>query len=362
MGDPHEFDEEYWEEWDQWGEEHPKEAFRPKARSRLKARDTKDSTDSEIRDGEVGPRRQGLVVGIGSKICDVLDEGEVLRCAVPREMAANQRSQLAVGDEVLFSGRLHGSPMVREVLPRRTQLSRPDPLNPQQERVLAANVDLVVAVVSVVQPPLKPGLVDRILLAVGHGGAEAMVFVNKVDLLEAADYDTAHLERAEVERLELLRSHGVRVVLGSAESGRGVAELRGLTRGKTTVFVGHSGVGKSSLMNVLHPDLDLATGEVRERDGLGRHTTSQSSVHLLGEGTRLIDTPGIRQFGIWNMNPRQLAALFPEFRCDTLVCRFSDCTHVHEPGCAVRVAVETGVIQEFRYQVYRGILDSLDGD
>lgn len=350
-------EEEYWEEWDDWGHRHPKESSRSKARTRLKARDPESEDRGEP---EVGPRRQGLVIRIGSKICDVLSEGDVVRCAVPREMAANQQSALAVGDEVVFSGREHASDLVREVLPRRTRLSRPDPLNPRLERVLAANVDLVVAVVSVVQPPLKPGLVDRVLLAVGRGGAEAMVFVNKLDLLEQADYDSARIEQAELERLEVLRDHGVELVLGSADTGKGLAELRGRTRGKTVVFVGHSGVGKSSLLNALHPELDLETGEVRERDGLGRHTTTQSSVHLLSGGTRLIDTPGIRQFGLWDLDRRQLAALFPEFRGDTLVCRFSDCTHVHEPGCAVRVAVELGTIPEHRYQVYRSILDSLD--
>lgn len=352
------FEAEYWEEWDQWGGEHPKEFARPKARARLKAR--AGGEEVEGAEVEVGPRRQGLVVLVGSKFCDVLSEGETVRCAIPKDLAANQRSQVAVGDEVLFSGRFQASDMVREVLPRRSQLSRPDPLNPRLERVLAANVDLVVAVVSVVQPPLRPGLVDRILLAVGHGGAEALVFVNKLDLLDEVDYDTAQVERGELEKLAILREHGVTVLEGSAESGVAMAELHARTQGRTVVFVGHSGVGKSSLMNALYPDLDLDVGEVRERDGMGRHTTTQSSVHLLEEGTRLIDTPGIRQFGLWDMDPRQLAALFPEFRDDALVCRFSDCTHVHEPGCAVRVAVELGTIPAFRYQVYRSILDSLD--
>ena len=251
------------------------------------------------------------------------------------------------------------TPMV-PVRPRRSELSRPDPLNPRIRRVLAANVDLVVVVVSLVAPPLKPGLVDRVLLAIEQGGAEAVVFVNKQDLLGDASEEVQAEEEAALRQVRVHEDHGVAVIQGSAATGEGMEALRGALHQKTVVFVGHSGVGKSSVMNSLHPELDLVVGEVRERDGLGRHTTTQASVHRLPDGGLLIDTPGVRQFGLWEMEPRELALLFPEFRELAPRCRFADCTHVHEPGCAVRAAIEAGEVPEHRVRVYRELLQAVE--
>lgn len=349
-------EDEHWSAWDEWGDEHPKEYARPKARARLKAKD-------EDAPPAVAPPREGLVVRVGSKHCDVWpadSDTEQVRCILAGELAANQRAEVAVGDQVVFRARDAGPPILEEVKPRRSELSRPDPLNPRIRRVLAANVDLVVVVVSLVAPPLKPGLVDRVLLAVEQGGAGALVFVNKRDLLEDAAPEVREAEEAALAKVQVHETHGVAVIQGSAESGEGLDALREALQEKTVVLVGHSGVGKSSVLNALHPDLGLEVGEVRERDGLGRHTTTQASVHELPTGGWLIDTPGVRQFGLWEMEPRELALLFPEFRELAPRCRFADCTHVHEPACAVRAAIEAGEVPEHRVRVYRELLAAVE--
>lgn len=352
---------EHWSAWDEWGDEHPKEHARPKARARLKARDEEaDQRSAEA----LGPPRHGEVIRVGSKHCDLWADddpgGDPVRCVIAGELAANQRAEVAVGDQVVFRARPQGDPVLIEVAPRRSELSRPDPLNPRIRRVLAANVDLVVVVVSLVAPPLKPGLVDRVLLAIEQGGAGALVFVNKSDLLEAADPDVRGVEQAALARVRVHQDHGVAVLVGSASTGEGLDALEEALHQKTVAFVGHSGVGKSSVVNALHPELDLEVGEVRERDGLGRHTTAQASVHRLPDGGRLIDTPGVRQFGLWEMQPRELALLFPEFRELAPRCRFADCTHVHEPGCAVRDAIDAGEVPEHRVRVYLELLAALE--
>lgn len=356
----HDEEDEHWSAWDEWGDEHPKEYVRPKARARLKARD-EEAARAEAE--ALGPPRAGEVVRVGSKHCDVWPhdaEDEPVRCVIAGDLAANQRAEVAVGDEVVFQARPDGDPVLVEVRPRRSELSRPDPLNPRLRRVLAANVDMVVVVVSLVAPPLKPGLVDRVLLAIEQGGAGALVFVNKADLLADADAETRAAEEAALAKVRVHEGHGVAVILGSSESGEGLEALRQALHQKTVAFVGHSGVGKSSVLNALHPDLELEVGEVRERDGLGRHTTTQASVHRLQDGGRLIDTPGVRQFGLWEMQPRELALLFPEFRELAPGCRFADCTHVHEPGCAVRAAIDAGEVPEHRVRVYRELLAAVE--
>lgn len=243
---------------------------------------------------------------------------------------------VAVGDEVQVSGN-----QVTEIAPRRTVLSRPDPSNPQAEKVLAANVDSVVIVSSVGTPAFRAGLIERVLIAVEHGGAEPVICVNKIELRTADD---------DLSPLECFRDLGTRVIETSCATGEGLLELRAAIRGRMCVFTGHSGVGKSSLINALFPDLNLTTGELSKK---GRHTTTSSCLHEDVDGTTVIDTPGIREFGLWKVGPRELREYFPEFRQLAQGCRFNDCTHTHEPRCAVREAVLA------RYERYLRLLGSL---
>ena len=280
---------------------------------------------------------EGWAVEIRPGYCDLSSAGERIRC--------RSGGEVAIGDRVLFSTERR---RIQEVLPRRTALSRPDPANPRVERVIAANVDVVVNVVSVRSPPLRPGLIDRYLIAIGKSGAEPLVCVNKIDLVESA---------ADLEPLEPYREAGVPLLCCSAATGEGIATLGDALAGRLCVFAGHSGVGKSSLLNALLPDLKLATGAVSEANEKGRHTTTSSSLHQLANGAMVIDTPGIREFGLWAVSREDVRGYYREF--DGWECAFADCSHVHEPDCGVKRAVEAGEISGERYRGYLRVWESL---
>ncbi|MDQ2948119.1 MAG: ribosome small subunit-dependent GTPase A, partial [Acidobacteriota bacterium] len=257
---------------------------------------------------------------------------------------------VAVGDRVLFS---LDRRRIESVLPRSSCLSRPDPHNPIVERVIAANIDVVVNVVSVKTPPLRPGLIDRYLIAIENSGAQPLICVNKADLI---DQDAAEIEAL----LDPYRDIGIPVVLCSASTGHGLIEMTDLLAGRLCVFAGHSGVGKSSLLNALVPGLEIATravGQIHER---GRHTTTGSRLYKLPGGGMIIDTPGIREFGLWQVTPAQVRNYFHEFDNHSAECAFSDCSHTHEPNCAVIPAVQASLISPARYDSYRRIMESIE--
>lgn len=293
------------------------------------------------------------VVAVTRGQCDVeLADGGAAVAYLPKALAELQRSEVAVGDLVQLERRPAGDLAVAHLLPRRSRLSRPDPFHAHRERIVAANLDLAVVVTAVRKPPLSTGLLDRYLVALAHGGVAAAIVANKADLVESP-----RDEDPEVAELATYRKLGVPLILASARTGEGVEELRQLLAGRTVAFVGHSGVGKSALLNALSPEAGALVGEVSEAYRKGRHTTTRSRVYRLAGGTRVIDTPGIREFGLWKLSARELAAYFDEFQPLAVRCRFSDCSHVHEPACAVRAAAERGELP--RYATYLRILESL---
>ena len=217
---------------------------------------------------------------------------------------------------------------------------------------LAEKYHAVIHVVSVKAPPLRPRLIDRFLIAIQRGGAQAAICVNKIDLLNDEE------RTRELASLDPYRALGVPVVACSVKGNKGIAELRALVDGKTCALVGHSGVGKSSILNALDERLDITTGELHKR-GTGRHTTTASTLHDLGGDTYLIDTPGIREFGLWNLTLDTLRDYFPEFSEPGEYCRFNDCTHLHEPGCAVKERAEAGQLSGARYDAYVRLAEDL---
>ncbi len=297
-----------------------------------------------------------IVVGVARGRVRLRDtEGREVDVPLAAHLAAVQSSAVAVGDRVVLEGAETEGVRVGEVLPRHSVLARPDPSHRGRERALAANVDVGVVVVTA-RPLPKTGLVDRLLVALQRGGVQPVIALNKVDLLEPA-------ERADVlERLQPYRDLGLDCPAVSATTGAGIGVLAACLAGRTAVLVGHSGVGKSSLLNALVPGTDLPTGAVRAGDGKGRHTTTSSSLLDLGDGTRLIDTPGVRAFGLFRWDLPLLREAFPEVEERAAACRFSNCRHRAEPGCAVRAAVELGELSAARFASWLRLLASFEAD
>ena len=251
---------------------------------------------------------------------------------------------VAIGDRVKWSLTEQDVGMIEEILPRKSVLSRcPPPSRREVEQVIVANVDQVVVVVSIANPPPNPLMIDRYLVACEAAELAAVLVANKVDLIQDEEVLAV---------MEMYHGIGYRVLPTSIVTGENLETLRELLRGKLSVLTGPSGVGKSSLLNALWPEFDLKVGEISEANDRGRHTTVVARL-LNPEGdTYVADTPGLRQFRFWDIDPEQLEAFFPEMGPYLHKCRFIPCTHTHEPECAVREAMESGSIHPIRYESY----------
>ncbi|GBC78130.1 Small ribosomal subunit biogenesis GTPase RsgA [bacterium HR08] len=263
---------------------------------------------------------------------------------------------IVVGDEVTVEvvDEAKREGVITDLHPRRTKLSRKVSTGTREsEQVVAANIDNLVIVSSVTDPPFRPGLIDRYLVAAAKGDLNPIICVNKVDL-EGLE------ELRDV--LEMYRALGYPVILTSAKTGQGMDELREHLRDKTSVFAGHSGVGKSSLLRVLVPGIQVKVGEVNPRTGRGRHTTTAAELVRLPDGGYVIDTPGIRQFSLWDLTEEDVRRFFVEIARYGAGCRFTDCSHTVEPECAVRAAVEEGRIHPRRYESFFRLLEEARGE
>jgi ribosome biogenesis GTPase len=258
--------------------------------------------------------------------------------------------ELAVGDEVEFDPQ---KGVVLEQLPRRTRLERRRPRDdPRQRQVIAANMDRLAIVVSVVEPPFRAGLVDRFQLAAYAGGLEAILLVNKVDLLEGAPLP---------EEIRVFEA-ALPIFPLSAKMGLGLDALRRRLGHSQTVLAGHSGVGKSSLLNALEPELRLETGELGRRRLRGRHTTRSSILIRLPGGAIVVDTPGIREVASGPVDPALVDRVYPDVAALAPDCRFRDCRHASEPECAVRAALGAGTLPRARYESHQNLLRDADAE
>jgi ribosome biogenesis GTPase / thiamine phosphate phosphatase len=293
----------------------------------------------------------GLVVGHHRRTSEVvLDDGSCQVCRYHPLLDLRKTGMLTVGDQVLLVKEKEGVDLfIRKVLERKTKLSRPGPPDREhREQILAANIDRVVVVASIIQPEFNPGFVNRYMMICAANEIPMILVLNKSDLFDQID-----------ELIESYSPYVERLILCSAISGQGLEELRGALRGCHSVLTGQSGVGKSSLINALFLNNEAETGEVREKDGKGRHTTTSSTLFKLDEDSWVIDTPGIRRLGFWQMEVVELALMFPYFR-EIKPCRFNDCLHINEPGCEVLKALENGSLAKFCYDSYLRIFQTLD--
>ncbi len=273
----------------------------------------------------------GRIIRSLSGFYDVQTEDGLITCRGRGSLRRAGDSPLT-GDMVQISVE-NGKGMVEKILPRRNRFVRP----------AVANVDALVVFAANVNPVTEPFLIDRVAAIAGDQEVSVYICVNKCDLDPALDL------------VRIYRNAGFHVICASAETGEGVEELRSLITGKLTAFTGNTGVGKSSMLNALRPDLALATGEVSEKLGRGRHTTRHVELYRLGEDTYVADTPGFSSFDTEQMDvilKENLQYAFPDFGAYIGKCQFHDCSHRAEPGCAVREAVEAGNIEKTRYESY----------
>ncbi|MAE27542.1 MAG: ribosome small subunit-dependent GTPase A [Planctomycetes bacterium] len=299
--------------------------------------------------------REARVIRVEAKVCLVEADGERF-LATPRgqlfEGLAGTKNPVAVGDRVRVS--LHGDPVaIEEVLPRSNHLSRVASSHDPREQVLVANVDQLVLVGSLSRPGFSSNRTDRILAACAWHEIPAVLVLNKTDLARDGDLDAIRDTYAAAQ---------VRVLPTCATEGHGLEALADTLKDKVTVLYGASGAGKSTLLNALQPGLNLKVGKTSKYWKSGKHTTTFSELHALDMGGFVIDTPGVRVFRLHDISRAALPDLFPEFSAFESNCRYQDCSHNHEPGCAVWDAVDSGALPPTRYASYLELLEEIDPD
>lgn len=290
--------------------------------------------------------REGLVVRSTAGFVDALVDGERVQARVRGRLKNRPHvtDLCVIGDRVRIESPDESSWVVVEVLPRDTRFSRRQPgRGPLREDVLIANLDQLIVTFCHGDPPLKRRLLDRFLVIAEQQNVHAVIVVNKSDVAPTPSLPWR----------EVYESLGYDILEVSAATGEGVPDLRKVLEGRISAFVGPSGVGKSSLINRIVPDLDLDTAEVSDHHGKGRHTTRVATLHELPSGGFLADTPGIRELGTWALPGDELDRCFPDLAAVREDCAFRRCSHVHEPNCAVIAAVDSGAIDPDRYDSYR---------
>ncbi|MEN8374273.1 MAG: ribosome small subunit-dependent GTPase A [Gemmatimonadota bacterium] len=308
----------------------------------------------------------GLVLLARGGIYQVeLPDGAVVEATLRGRLKLEGRTgdSVVAGDRVGVRAAQDPTYTIEDVSPRTTELARADPRRRgRRAKVIVANVDRLVVVFAYESPVPNPRLIDRFLVLAEANHLPAVLVANKVDLVMTEVASAAEPAVPDPDPFEPYERIGYPVLRTSVESGAGLAELRAALRDSTSVLTGPSGVGKSSLLNALWPGLNLRVGEVSEAVNKGRHTTVAARLIPLSEGAYVADTPGLRELGLWGVDPAQLDAAFVEFRPHLESCRFgSSCSHTHEPDCAVVAALERGEIGSPRYESYKLLLEDLAG-
>ncbi|WP_210397561.1 small ribosomal subunit biogenesis GTPase RsgA [Motiliproteus sediminis] len=300
----------------------------------------------ELTSGELGPEQEGLIISHFGAQVDVEGSDRIIRRC---HLRANLGS-LVTGDRVVWrDGEPNG--VIVATLPRRSLLSRPNMHG--DLRPVAANIDYIVITVAP-EPTPYANLIDRYLVAAESVDIEPVILLNKSDLI--TDTNRPQLDQL----LGLYQRIGYKVLTASTHSSDGLTQLKQELNHRISVFVGQSGVGKSSLINALMPGVDIKVGALSEASAKGTHTTTTARLYHFADGGDLIDSPGIREFGLWHIGRETLLEGFREFRPHLGYCRFRDCRHEQEPGCALMAALENGEIEPRRMESYRSILSSLD--
>lgn len=300
-----------------------------------------------VDDAALASKRGVVISGTGGVWRVRTDDGEMMDASLRgrlKRVRVEALLKLSVGDRVTVTEDERGGAWaIDEIAPRTSQLARREPGGRVGERVVVANLDQVVVVFAAANPEPHPRMLDRFLVIAEANGLRARIVINKAELIP---------EKLIRERFADYVAAGYPVHLTSAKQNIGMDELHDALDGKISALSGPSGVGKSSLLNTMYPGLNLRVGEISESVNKGRHTTVGAVLHPLPRGGYVADTPGLREVGVWGLGAEQLDQCFPEFRPFNTQCRFNDCSHNGEPGCAVREAVESGIISAERYDSY----------
>lgn len=311
--------------------------------------------------GNIERHMRGIVVkSTGSWYTVRDDEGVRHMCRLAGKIRLENRkttNPVAVGDIVHFeTGTDEESNVIREIEPRKNYIIRRSVNLSKQAHILASNIDQAVLVATLILPRTSTGFIDRFLVTAEAYRIPAVIIFNKKDLIDG------ELKALQDEQVDLYRKIGYHVIETSAFDPNDVQVVRELLRNKTSLIAGHSGVGKSSLINAIQPGLKLKVGEISEVHFKGKHTTTFAELFDLDFGGFIIDTPGIKELGVLEMKKEEVGHYFPEFRALMHACRFNNCTHTNEPGCAVRRALEEGLIDPGRYHNYISILSGEEMD
>ena len=343
-----------------------------KDRSQFKKSDLDQKRKRQELEPPLGQFLEGRVLAILSEGILVDTKGKSYLCSLKgalKQKNIRTKNLVAVGDFVLFeeqpssSQQLYGT--IAYVKERKSILSRADNLSRRKEQLIAVNIDQVLITCSVLHPPLKPSLIDRYIIAAQKGDMFPVIVINKIDLLKQSDNlspsDQAMLEAQRALYTLFLgtyRSLGIPVFAVSTVTKEGIDALKKIMQGKASVFSGQSGVGKTSLINSLLNE-NFPVGHIISHTLKGTHTTSTARLIPIDGGGFCIDTPGIRSFGLWDFKKEEIEAYFPEIFDFGAQCRYPDCSHVQEPGCAVQKGIEEGKISPLRFDSYCALMADL---
>jgi len=304
---------------------------------------------SIIRDIDLSECLAGTVLRSGGLKSSVrADDGQIYDCATRRilkTLSTDQRHVVAAGDRVFFRPAQNNEGIIERVEPRHGVLCR---TSRGRQHVLVANVDQLLIISSAAEPTVKPHLIDRFLVTAEKWKIAPVICINKIDLIDPADLQPL---------VGVYARMGYKTILLSVENGTGVDEVRDLVRNRQSVVMGQSGVGKSSLLNVIEPDLQLRVNTVSSESQKGKHTTTAAQLIPLEMGGYIVDTPGIRQFQLWDVIAEEVAGYFRDLRSYVNLCQYPDCTHTHEGGCAIKHAVADGGLDARRYESYCQMLE-----
>ena len=287
------------------------------------------------------------------------DRGKQYNARIPGKFKIDgltSTNPIAVGDKVNIEteNELEDSVTITEIADRKNYITRSSPANKHQHHIIASNLDQSLLFATLKDPKTSQGFIDRFLITSEAYHVPAIIVFNKADL-----YKKKEQEKFEVVK-NIYEAIGYRVASMSIETGEGVKEVKSLLKDKVTLLSGHSGVGKSSFINIVFPDMKLKTQDVSGWSGKGLHTTTFSEMFDLPFGGKIIDTPGIRELGLVDISKNELSHYFPEMRALINDCQFNNCIHMNEPGCAVKAAVEEGVVNVDRYISYCNILETIN--